>query len=150
LKLNFKFEGVGLLNRKFGKLEDAVSGKATEDDALKQAKVIAEDARSRAPLGPTGNLKRSLLARLLDKKGDNPRAALAGVDRKIAPHARLVEYGGTRPRKSKKGKVLHSKKTGEFFGKVVAPMPAHPFFRPAVDAHKEGISGNIKKRIGRC
>lgn len=125
MKLNFRFEGIGLFNSKLGKLENAVSGKATEDDALEKAKAIAEDARSRAPLGPTGNLKRSLVARLLDKRGDNPRVAVAAVDRKIAPHAHFLEFGTSR-------------------------MPAHPFFRPAVDAHKEGITKDIKRRMESC
>lgn len=125
MKLNFKFEGVNLALSKFDKLGDAVSGKATEDDALKKAKVIAEDAKNRAPLGPTGNLKRSLHARLLDKRGDNPRVAIAAVDRKIAPHGGLVEFGTSK-------------------------MSARPYFRPAVDAHKEGITKDIKKRIERC
>lgn len=125
MKLNFKFEGVRLALNKFGKLENAVSGPMTEQDALKKAKVIAEDARSRAPLGPTGNLKRSLVARLLDKRGDNPRVAVAAVDRKIAPHSGLVEWGTSK-------------------------MAARPYFRPAVDAHKEGIAKDIKKRVESC
>ena len=125
MKLNFKIEGLNLALNKFGKLENAVGGKATEGDSLKEAKVIAEDARSRAPLGPTGNLKRSLRAVLLDKRGDNPRPAMAGVDRKIAPHGWIVEFGTSR-------------------------MSARPYFRPAVNAHKEGIVDSIKKRIARC
>jgi len=125
LKATFKIEGINLALNKFGRLENAVSGSATEKDSLEKAKVIAEDARSRAPLGPTGNLKRSLIAKLLDKRGDNPQVAIAAVDRKIAPHAHLVEFGTSR-------------------------MSARPFFRPAVEEHKEGIVNNIKKRIGKC
>ena len=125
MKLNFRFEGLGLFNSKCGKLKNSVSGPSTEKASLEKAKVIAEDARSRAPLGPTGNLKRSLVAKLLDKRGDNPRVALAGVDRKIAPHAHFLEFGTSR-------------------------MSAHPFFRPAVESHKEGVTNSIKKRIERC
>lgn len=124
MKLDFKFEGVGLFNSKCGKLKNSVSGPAMEKASLEKAKVITEDARSRAPLGPTGNLKRSLVAKLLDKRGDNPRVAIAAVDRKIAPHSGLVEWGTSK-------------------------MAARPYFRPAVDAHKEGIASNIKKRIER-
>ena len=123
--MSFKFEGVRLAISKFGKLENAVSGRATEEASLKKAKVIAEDARSRAPRGPTGNLKRSLIARLLEKRGDNPRVAVAAVDRKIAPHGHLIEWGTSK-------------------------MAARPYFRPAVDAHKEGIAKDIKKRVESC
>ena len=131
MKLEFEIydnkgiKGIHSLEKKVGKLIEAVSGDAIEKDSIKLAKVIAEDARNRAPLGPTGNLKRSLGAKFLARRGNNPRPALAGIDRKIAYHAWLIEYG-------------YSK------------MAASPFFRPAVEAHSEGIIGNIKERIDKC
>jgi len=122
LKLNFKFEGISALTNNLDKLTNAVSGPMTEETALKVATSISEDARSRAPLGPTGNLKRSLVAKLLDKRGDNPRVAVAAVDRKIAPHAHLLEFGTSR-------------------------MSARPFFRPAVEKYSNQFTKNIKTQI---
>lgn len=100
-----------------------LSDKAVSNQSLKLAKVIAEDARGRAPQGPTGNLKRSLRAVILS--GDNP-PAIAAVDRKVAPHAHLIEFGTSR-------------------------APAYPFFRPAVDAHADklgkGLRGWLKDKV---
>lgn len=123
--ITFNVEGIDAMANKFQKLANALSCTVIENDAFEKARIIAEDARSRAPLGPTGNLKRSLIARLLDKRGNNPRTAIAAVDRKIAPHAHLIEFG-------------------------TCKMSARPFFRPAVESHSEGIIGNIKERIDKC
>ena len=45
--------------------------------------------------------------------------AIAAVDRKIAPHAWIIEFGSSR-------------------------APAHPYLRPAIDAHANKVIGNIK------
>ena len=117
--ITFKIEGILEMTSKLKQLSGSLKGKAMGDTLLKQAEIIAEDARDRAPLGPTGNLKRSLLARLLVDKTGFPKVAIAAVDRKIAPHAHLVEFGTSK-------------------------MSAKPFFRPAVDAHGGKVIDNIK------
>lgn len=106
--MTFKIEGKELLLRKLDKLSNSVNRNAVEPKVLKEAKTIADNARNRAPRGPTGNLKRSLHARMLKQKTGYPVIAIAAVDRKIAPHAHLVEFGTSK-------------------------MAATPFFRPAVD-----------------
>jgi HK97 gp10 family phage protein len=116
MKLSFKIEGIALLASKLNKLSGSIGGDSLKPDVLAQAKVIAEDARDRAPRGPTGNLKRSLHAKLLP---GGPPVAIAAVDRKIAPHAHLVEFGTVK-------------------------MSARPYFRPAADAHMGKAKGNLK------
>ena len=117
--ITFKIEGILETTSKLKQLSDSLKGKAMSNNLLKQAQMIADDARDRAPLGPTGNLKRSLHARLLDDKLRFPKVAIAAVDRRIAPHGGLVEFGTSR-------------------------APAHPYFRPAVDAHANKVLSNIK------
>jgi len=117
--LTFKIEGIMETASKLKQLSDSLKGKAMGDNLLKQAQMIADDARDRAPLGPTGNLKRSLHAKLLDDKLRFPKVAIAAVDRKIAPHAHLIEFG-------------------------TCKMSARPFFRPAVDANGRKVIDNIK------
>lgn len=117
--LTFKIEGVLETVKALDKVSNSIKGKMLGKTLLKQAEIIAEDARDRAPLGPTGNLKRSLHAKLLDEKTRFPTVAIAAVDRKIAPHAHLVEFGTVK-------------------------MSARPFFRPAVDSHASKVIGNIK------
>jgi len=117
--LTFKIEGVLEAVKALDKVSNSLKGKAMGKTLLKQAETIAEDARDRAPLGPTGNLKRSLHAKLLDEKTRFPTVAIAAVDRKIAPHGHLIEFGTSK-------------------------MSARPFFRPAVDAHANKVISNIK------
>jgi HK97 gp10 family phage protein len=81
---------------------------------------VADDARSRAPLGATGNLRRGIISTTLRRRGDVPAPSMAGINYGVAPHAHLVEFG-------------HG-------GKVAAP---HPFFRPAWDTNK----GRVERQI---
>jgi len=117
--LPFRIEGILETTNALKQLSNSLKGKAMGNNLLKQAEIIAEDARDRAPLGPTGNLKRSLHAKLLEDKTGFPKVAIAAVDRKIAPHAHLIEFGTSK-------------------------MSARPFFRPAVDAHGGKVIDNIK------
>ncbi len=113
------------------KLEKINQGlkKAAQESVLKQAEMVRDRIESKAPVGPTGNLKRSAIAKLMPKKANYPPIAIAGIDRKIAPHAHLVEYGHGGPH----------------------PAPAHPFFRPAVSETlgkaKENLEGDLKKGV---
>ena len=116
----FRIEGILETTNRLKQLSNSLKGKAMGDTLLKQAQVIAEDAKDRAPLGLTGNLKRSLFAKLLPDKTGFPKVAIAAVDRKIAPHAHLIEFGTSK-------------------------MSARPFFRPAIDAHGGKVVDNIKK-----
>lgn len=94
------------------------------------ADIIAKDAKRRAPQGPTGNLKRGIVARQdkVTSMSINKGVAYVGVDYNIAPHAHLVEYGA---------------RGGE--------MPAKPFMRPAIEAKKgeavTALENDIKDRI---
>ena len=122
--------------------------KAASESVMRQAEMVRDAIRERAPQGPTGNLKRAAIAKMMPEKGGYPPIAIAGIDRRKAPHAALVEFGGHDVRRPKKSKVLVSR-YGEFFGIEVAPMPARPFFRPAVDETKEKVKENLKNDIKR-
>lgn len=99
---------------------------------LKAADVIADSARSKAPEGPTGNLKRGIRSTLLRRLLGRP-AAGAGVDYAIAPHAHLVEFGTS---------ARHQKS-----GKYTGIGPAKPFLRPAIDESKESVMEIIRRGI---
>jgi len=102
-----RIEGVDSLKAQLARLADSLSDRAISPDLLDQAQKVADRARSKAPLGPTGNLKRSIHAKMMPAKGGYPPVAIAAVDRKIAPHGHLVEFGTVK-------------------------MSARPFFRPAI------------------
>ena len=86
------------------------------------AQVIAKAAKNNAPRGPTGNLKKGIVAKQLNRIGNNPRSALAGINYRRAPHAGLVEYGTKKAR-------------------------PHPFFRPAVDANWNKVINDITNKL---
>ena len=118
MKANVRLEGLSQLNRALQKLAKSTNKDDTGKLLLKNAGVIRDRIRAKAPRGPTGNLKRSPVAKLLP----SGNTAIAGVDRKIAPHAGLVEFG-----------TSHS-----------AP---HPFFRPAIDESAGKVMSNLKDGI---
>lgn len=125
-KTIMKIEGMDELDRNIKQLEKATGKKETGEVLVKQAYVIRDRIKDRAPVGPTGNLKRSPVARLMPESSSYPAVAIAGIDRKIAPHAHLIEFGTSR-------------------------APAHPFFRPAIDESMpkviDGIKDGLKKNI---
>jgi HK97 gp10 family phage protein len=118
-----KISGIKELNKALEDLNETIEN-AAGDSAMKSAEKIRDRIGQKAPLGPTGNLKRSPVAR---RYGN---VAGAGIDRKIAPHAHLVEFGTSR-------------------------TPAHPFFRPAIAESKnrvaknfqEDISGEVRRKV---
>lgn len=116
MKPALKIEGLNSLKKGIENLEKTVE-KAAGDSAFKSAEEIRDRIQSKAPLGPTGNLKRSPVAR---RYGG---VSIAGIDRKIAPHAHLVEFG-----------TSHS--------------AAHPFFRPAVAEWKSKVDKRFREDIG--
>jgi len=133
MQLSVKLEGAAELSDKLEKMAGSVHAQHVESTLLKAAKIVAEAARNKAPRGPTGNLKRSLVAKLLKRRGTHPATAIAAVDRKKAPHAYLVEYGTSE----------RYKKTGQYTG----IMAAHPFFRPAWDEKKPEVERMLKGKL---
>jgi len=118
MRANYSIQGIEELTEKAEKIAVSVSNKNMGEGLLKQAEMVRDRLKQRAPLGPTGNLRRSPMAKLMPEKSNFPAIAIAGIDRKIAPHAHLVEFG-----------TSHS-----------AP---NPFFRPTIDEMKSGILKNI-------
>ena len=99
------------------------------------ADIIAKEARKRAPVGKTGNLRRGIVSKINKSAAQfsNKGAAYVGANYKIAPHAHFVEYGA---------------RGGE--------MPAQPFMRPAIElkqreagsASEADLIKRIVKKIG--
>jgi HK97 gp10 family phage protein len=119
-----EMKGADEMNKRILELTKSVRPGVVEPVLLKGAKTIADDARSRAPLGATGNLRRGIISTTLRRRGDVPAPSMAGINYGVAPHAHLVEFG-------------HG-------GKVAAP---HPFFRPAWDSNKGRVEEEIKDKL---
>lgn len=124
--------GLADLQADFGKLAKAQSTKALRRATLAGAKVIRDEARSRAPK-KTGKLKRNIASTLLRQK-ESPGMATAGV------------------RVRTKGKA--DAPTNAFYWRFVElgaqHMKADPFMRPAFDASIAQSEGAIRTEIARA
>jgi len=95
-------------------MEDAME-MGTNEAAEHAAGII----RRNTPVGPTGNLLRSVTTKQLPKKAGYAPNTMVGLDYRIAPHQHLVEYGTSRAR-------------------------ANPFFRRSIEEAKGGIKQRIQ------
>jgi HK97 gp10 family phage protein len=111
------------LEHMLNELPKAMSKTVLKNALKKAAAPIRAAAEANAPIGPTGNLKKSMVVstELKSHKVRAKKSVIVFVG-STAPHAHLVEFG-TAPRYQENGKY-----TGQ--------MPANPFFRHAWDATK--------------
>lgn len=120
----FRIEGLDDLNKQLESIATSLDADAVEPILFEGAQTIAGDMLQRAPRGPTGNLKRSIGAKTLRRRDKNPAPSIAAVDRKIAPHAHLVEFGTSK-------------------------MSARPFMRPAVDSQGGKVAKQVEEGLQR-
>lgn len=102
----FRIDGLRATQTSIDRLAKSLDPGQVERAAEDSAKMIADDARRRAPRDE-GTLQRAIGTTRLDRQGDQPAPVLARVDRKAAPHGHWVEFGTVK-------------------------MAAQPYFRPAV------------------
>lgn len=121
MKLTATFEGMQRLESQIKKMVDAVGYDKVEDVLFDKAEQVRDAIQARTPVGPTGRLKRSPVAKRMPK-GQYPMV-IAGIDRKVAPHAHLVEFG-----------TVH--------------MAAQPFMRPAWDGLRDKLEEEIGEELG--
>jgi HK97 gp10 family phage protein len=151
-----RIEGIEELNRKFQVIVKATD-KAAKESLLSSANFVADRIRDKAPQGPTGNLKKSVRAKMLSEKSGYPFVAIAGVDRKIGRHAWLVEYGGSNVRFPGGSPWYFGKKKSAAMAlntpwgprAYVGPMTPHPYFRPAIMETMPQVYSRLQKDIKR-
>lgn len=148
MKQQVRIDGLDNLDRDFRRVAKAFDSKHVERAAINSAEIIRKQAERNAPRGPTGNLKDAIITKPL-KRTDTLASAVAGVDRKKAPHAYWVEYGGNKVRRPKNATVMYDQRTGKVYGTEVARMPAQPYFRPAVMSRGKAAADNFWKELER-
>ncbi len=104
------------------KIAKSIDDSELEERMLEAAKVIRDSAKNKAPLGPTGNLKRGIQAKTFSKKIPGEPASFCAINYKIAPHAHLIEFGTVK-------------------------QSARPFMRPAIDENISKIVGIIERGV---
>ena len=131
--MNVEVTGLEKIEENIEKIAQQMEPEIVESILLSKADMIKERASSAAPQGETGNLKRGIVAKVLQRRGDKYAPAMAGIDYRIAPHAHLVEFGH----------AIRFSRKGRTFGFV----PPHPFFRPAFDSLQDQIKNEIAEEI---
>lgn len=140
MDIDVRFDGMDELNKTLLEMTKSLDPAKVEPLLKAGAKMIADAARSKAPKGPTGNLKKSIKVKQLTRRGNQPTPFIAAVDRKRAAHAHLVEYGTSGERIGKKG-------SRKYRGKSFGTMPAKPFFRPAIDEKSAAVINHVQSGI---
>jgi len=156
MSVTVRVEGMEKLEQKLKKLLRKMGPDEIEPVLFDAAAIVTEQVQANVNRinRVSGRLSRSPVTKQLElRQGENPRPAISAIERnwrlaKGAPHAHLVERGTTGPRTIKKKSVLRSK-TGQFFGKVVAPMSAQPFFKPAWQVTKGRALDYVKRKLAR-
>ncbi|MDQ7790141.1 MAG: HK97 gp10 family phage protein [Clostridia bacterium] len=118
-------EGVEKLQRDLQRLADSLPPNEVEPVLRKGATVITKEVK-RNITGQfkrrTGNLVRSAKTKKLRAYPNEPAPYISAIDRKVAPHAHLHEFGTVK-------------------------MPARPFFRPGVDAKREEVLTEVERGL---
>lgn len=128
-------QGMGQLQELVKALSKTASPDKIEPELLAGARKMASAIRKRIKKEKTGKLKKSVKAKKLQRWGNNPAPSIAAIDRKIAPHAHLVEYGHDLVKN----------------GKVIGRVKAYPFYRPALDEEGpkilRGVTAALQKKV---
>jgi HK97 gp10 family phage protein len=121
---SIKIEGVKELKLALDKLGEEIKDKL-QPALHKGAEIVAQKATSnieRNTEPKTGRLSRSMVVKDMPYKDSMPLISIAAVDRKIAPHAHLIEFGTTK-------------------------MSARPFLRPALQSSQKEVEELIENTI---
>jgi len=122
-----KIEGIREFDRAVEKLIKSVGPDNTEPILFDAAELVTAQVRQNVNRIPkvTGRLSRSPVTKMMPRRRHNePRPSIAAIDRKIAPHAGLIEFGTSK-------------------------MAARPYFRPAWDAKRKDALEHIKSQLAR-
>jgi len=123
------------LNQNLAKIHKKFGDAGVEPILVKAAEIVSSKLKQNIKEGPTGNLKSAVITRKLARKPSFPPTVISGIDRAIAPHAHLVEFG-TRERFHKSGKS-------------VGAANGYPFFRFTWDSTKGQVSALIESEFKR-
>jgi HK97 gp10 family phage protein len=144
-------EGFKDLEKNMKGLRGFVNSKQVVDGLHDGVKVMGRIAKNKAPRGPTGNLKRAIRTGIFGKQKRGSPAVFMAIRRGKGEgrHAHLVEYG-TKRRIPRQYSVLKFEIDGQIiYVRRVGPMPAKPFWRPAVDIGKNAAGRVASKKIAR-
>lgn len=102
---------------------------------------IERDAKKRVSVGPTGNLRDSIKAKVVPGSEQLSRTVFPRTKSPYRGyHRHLIEYGT-------KYRINTGKKTGKYAGRKIGRIQAKPFMRPAHEAEEPNYINEIKKVV---
>lgn len=139
-------EGVEDLVETIDRMIEGVKPGKIEPVLDKAADKIAREIRARAPVGPTGNLKKAVKRKRLQRWLGSPAPVIVAIDRKKAPHAWLVTHGTSGVRRvdpphytTLGGRPVLITQTGI--------MPPNRFFSEGIEAKQGEALSTIEKGV---
>ena len=139
-------EGVEDLVETIDRMIEGVKPSKIEPVLDKAAGKIAQEVRARAPVGPTGNLKKAVKKKKLQRWFGSPAPVIVAIDRKKAPHAWLVTHGTSGIRRVDPphytilgGRLVLITQTGI--------MPPNRFFSEGIEAKQGEALSTIEKGV---
>ncbi|MEN7549316.1 HK97-gp10 family putative phage morphogenesis protein [Rapidithrix thailandica] len=135
-------------------MDNRMTKKVIEGTMRKAAKPLVRSAKSKAPKGDTGNLRKSI-GTFVSKSSERKKNLKAGIwagprtrGSHKGFHAHLIEFG-TKKRKPTKGEYLVFEVDGVLvFAKEVAPVKPQPFMQPAYQESKGQMEQVMFKEFG--
>ena len=118
-------EGQDALIARLNRLRGAVRSRMVLRVMEKAGSILLGPMKAAAPVGRTGNLRRSITMMVRSMNGAGVQSILVGPAWPLGAHGHLVEHG-TKDRYSR---------GGAYRGR----MPANPFIRRTYDAHKDEV-----------
>ena len=137
MELKVDFKGLDELKKAFDLLPKRVAVKAASKAVREGAKIIQKAARAKVPVD-TGNLRRSISVKILNKKRDAMQVAAL-----IGPGTGYFSKRG-----KNKGKRANDGFYGFFVEYGTAKTAAEPFMRPAYDENTGAVQQKIMDVIG--
>ena len=134
--ISINLAGMSELTHAFDRVRDSVSTRDVTRVLKRAARPIRKAGRSNSPVGPTGNLKRSIKTKVLRRGAVTVRS-----DFRVAPHAHLV-IRGTGERFRKRASVQLGALSFAVRGASTGAMPANDFM-----ARAERSSGDRAQRL---
>lgn len=138
--MNYKAElkGFDQMLRTLKRMEHGEARKASKQALTPFVNEVVGLLAAAAPIGPTGNLKKSMGKRWRNY-GETLVMAIVGARWPLGAHAHMVEFGHKR---------VHFGHRTDAEGKEYEDVPPKPFMRPVWDSFSSGLTGKLGSKIG--
>lgn len=146
-EITFELKGQEELVRIIDRLIKGLHPDKVEPELKKGADIIAREVRRNTPKGPTGNLRKAVKVKKLQRWG-GPAPYICAIDRKKAPHAWLVTHGtsGVRPVNPPRRVVIDGQPA---LITNTGVMPPNRYFADAVEAKETEVLFRLDMAFGK-